>query len=180
MQRPPTPDEVRELVRELDDRERKIAGGMLALMIVEPTKSRDQEWMSERFVQVAVVAHGFDPQGAHATTEDVATIESYARDHMGRIVKVALALFVRTAEELRDLGEGYTFDDAQRIVAGYLGELLTRRTPSHLHDHPRQVHRLRDQRRQRVQIAFPSPALRAEPREVPGHELHVDQLDAGP
>ena len=120
MQHPPTPEEVRALVRPLDDRDRKVLGGLVALMIREPGEVRDPEWLAERFVEVAVVAHGFQNDEEHATTEDVQTIERYAKDRMPALVHAAMALFVRTAEELRATHERYTFRDAQEIVARYV------------------------------------------------------------
>lgn len=119
----PEPEAVRALVRALPDLDRKVLGGLVTLMIAEPARIRDQEWIAERFVHVAVVAHGFDvdpPTASAATSADVATIERYASERMPAVLEAAFALFVRTAEELRARGDGFTFDDARAIVLGYV------------------------------------------------------------
>lgn len=117
---PPTPDDVRALVAELDDRDRKVVGGLVTLMIAEPTRVRDHDWLAERFVHVAVLAHESPVDEERATTEDVETVQAYAKARMPSILNTAFALFFRTAEELKLLGESYTIDDARNIIATYL------------------------------------------------------------
>jgi hypothetical protein len=122
MQQLPTADEVRALVRPLDDRDRRVLGGLVLLMVREPARVRDQEWLAERFVEVAVVAHGFAADEEHATSEDVAVIEGYAKARMRLVVNAAVALFVRTADELRARGGSYSLADAHAVVRSYVGE----------------------------------------------------------
>ncbi len=120
MDRAPTPDEVRALVQPLDDLDRKVLGGLVALLMSHPGRVRDREWIAEQFVAVATVAHGFDDQGGPATSDDVERIRAYAADRMGRVVGVGLALFVRVAADLHARGAAFTFADAQAAVGGYL------------------------------------------------------------
>ena len=119
MQNVPSPEEVRALIRPLDERDRRVLGGLVALMITEPNKVRDQEWMSEKFVHVAVVAHGFDDQG-EASSEDVALVQDYAQARMPDIVLAAANLFVRVAQDLESRPEKPTFDEARAVVREYL------------------------------------------------------------
>ena len=116
----PTQAALRAVIGQLDALDRKVLGGLVTLMIHEPTRIRDREWMAERFVQVAVVAHGFDQAGADDATAGVAVIEGYGRLRMGAIVRTALALFVRTAHELEARTGSPTIDDARDVIAGYL------------------------------------------------------------
>ena len=108
-------------MRPLDEYDRKVLGGLVTFMIAEPSKIRDREWLAERFVQLAVVARGFDADAPHATTDDVAMVERHAKARMRTITNAALALFVRTADELRAIGGTPTPAAAQAIVAAYLG-----------------------------------------------------------
>ncbi len=116
----PTPEQVRDLVQPLDELDHKVLGGLVALMIAEPTKVRDPEWMSERFVQVTVVALGAGDNEASATDQDVERVREYATRRMPDLMLAAAWLFVRTAEDLRGR-PGYTFDDARAVVRSYLG-----------------------------------------------------------
>lgn len=120
MREVPSPTALRDDIRQLDELDRKVLGGLVTLMIREPTRIRDREWMAERFVQVAVVAHGFDQSSAGDAMEGVARIEGYGKQRMGTIVRTALALFVRTAHELEERAGPTTLDDARDVIASYL------------------------------------------------------------
>lgn len=117
----PTPEEVRALIDTLDSLDRKVAGGVLTLLMREPEKVRDEEWLAERFVEVAVVAHGF-PEDGTATTDDVEVVRTYAEARRRPILNAAIALFVRTAVELAAAGEPPTHERAHAVVRSYLGD----------------------------------------------------------
>jgi hypothetical protein len=117
----PTPAELGELLRPLDNLDKKVLGGLVASWMAEPARVRDREWTAQTFVQVATVAHGFDGEQGPATSGDVERIRVYAQECMDRVVRVGLALFVRVAADLRERGTGFTFADAQAAVVGYLG-----------------------------------------------------------
>ena len=124
----PTPEEVRALIAPFDARDRKVLGGVVALLMSEPGRVRDLEWLNERFVQVATFAHGFDQEaggGGYApppdTGEDaVAMVRGYAEQRRRPILNAAIALFVRTAEELKSGAAPPSMEAAQKIVSGYL------------------------------------------------------------
>ena len=116
----PTPEEVHELVRPLDDLDRKVLGGLVALWMVDPSKIKDLEWTAQQFVHVATVAHGFDVEGGPATSEDVERIRKYAESHMTSVIRVAFALFVRVAQDMKELEGGFTYENAQASVRTYL------------------------------------------------------------
>jgi hypothetical protein len=120
MQQPPTADEVRALIAPLDATDRKVLAGLVLAFMAEPTKIRDEEWRSEAFVHLALVAHGHQDDGSPATTEDVERIRTYAQARRTDIMNAAVALFVRIAEEVRDREGGFTFADVKKIVADYL------------------------------------------------------------
>ncbi len=103
--------------------DRKVVGGLTILLISEPGNVRNREWLAERFVQLAVVAHGFGE--ASSSDAAVATIESYAKERMGELVGRSLAVFVRVAEDLKaaQAGPPYGLDEAFTKVKDYVGEI---------------------------------------------------------
>ncbi|MBL8752164.1 MAG: hypothetical protein JNK15_02590 [Planctomycetes bacterium] len=117
----PSPEDLLARLRSLDELDRKVTGGMVALCIAAPDRLRDREWMAQRFVHVATVAHGFDAEDGPATDADVERIRAYAQARMDAVLTATLLLFVRTAEDLRLRGGSFTFADAQQVIAGYLG-----------------------------------------------------------
>ena len=116
----PTPDEVCDLVRPLDDLDRKVLGGLVALWMSDPSKIRDKEWTSECFVHVSTVAHGFDVNTGPATSEDVEVIRKYAEQRMDTVLRVGFALFVRVAHDMQEREAGFSFENAQECVRKYL------------------------------------------------------------
>lgn len=115
----PSPDEVRALLLPLDDGERKIVGGLCAFLMAEPHKAKDREWLSQRFVELCVVAQGGEDGDGAATSEDVSRVQAYARSRMQPLVGAAMALFVRTAVDLQETGDA-TMTRANEIVRAYL------------------------------------------------------------
>ena len=120
MNQAPTPDELREKIAPLDDLDRKVLGGMVAVWMAEPAKIRDREWTAQQFVHVATVAHGFDAEQGPASSEDVERIRGYAQTRMDDVLLVGLALFVRVATDMQAREGGFNYEDAQECVRGYL------------------------------------------------------------
>ena len=61
---------LRTELQDFDDIEKKVVGGMLAVMFGQPAKIRDREWMSEQFTQVALLTGQFeDVEHAHDGVE---------------------------------------------------------------------------------------------------------------
>ena len=117
--RVPSVAELDELLAPLDDRDRKVAGGLTAMLMAEPANLRDAEWQARTFLQVAVVAFGFDGQSGQASSDEVALVQRYAQQRLRPLWNVAVALFVRVAEDLRGQSRP-KLDDARAAVAGYL------------------------------------------------------------
>ena len=118
----PTPDETRALVHPLDQLDRKVLGGIVAIWMSAPDRIRDREFTSQQFVHVATVAHGFDQDGdsGPASSEHVERIRDYAERRMEDVLRVGLALFVRVAEDMKQHEDGFTFDNARDAVHAYL------------------------------------------------------------
>lgn len=120
MHQVPSPDDVRQRLASLDELDRKVVGGMVALCMAEPGRIRDREWIAERFVHIATIAHGFDAEHGPATTEDVERFRLYAQARMNDVMQATLLLFVRTAEDLRTRGGPADLAVARVIVCSYL------------------------------------------------------------
>lgn len=121
----PSVDEMRELVRPLGPLDRKVLGGLLAVWMTEPGRIKDREWTSQHFVQIATIAHGFEAadeagETVQATPADIERIRSYAQQRMESVLRVGFALFVRVAVDLQQQQGGFTFENAQDCVRGYL------------------------------------------------------------
>ena len=118
----PTPEQIHQRIGALDDRGRRIVGSLTVLLISEPQRARDQEWLAERFTQLTVVGHGFDEESP--SEDEVAVVERYVRAHIGEHVGLSLAVFVRIAEDLKDAGgePPYGLDDSFGRVKGYVGD----------------------------------------------------------
>jgi len=86
-----------------------------------PHKVRDREWLAERFVHVATVAHGFAGEDGAATDDDVERVRLYARLRFEPVARATLRLFVRVGDDLQRRGGTPDFAAAQRLVADYLG-----------------------------------------------------------
>jgi len=104
----------------LDDLDRKVLGGLVALWMSEPSKIKDREWTAQHFVHVATVAHGFDSKDGPATSEHVEVIRSYAQASMDTVIRVGFALFVRVAQDMQAREGGFSYEHAQEAVRQYL------------------------------------------------------------
>lgn len=120
MQHVPSADEVRARLRALDELDRKVVGGLVALLMSAPQRVRDREWLAERFVHVATVAHGFAGEGDTASSDDVERVRLYAQLRLHDLLQVTLLLFVRVAEDLQARGGTPDHHAAQAIARGYL------------------------------------------------------------
>jgi|SRR5690606_23859649 len=116
----PSRDEVHAMVRPLDDLDRKVLGGLVALWMVDPSKVKDREWTAQQFVHVATVAHGFGADDGPATSDHVETVRKYAQGHMDVVIRVGFALFVRVAHDMQQRAGGFTYENAQHCVREYL------------------------------------------------------------
>ncbi len=120
---PPGFEDLPPLLAALPPIDRKVVGGLVTLLAAEPGRARDQEWIAERFVALAVLAHGPAAAGeeATATSTDVERMQAYARARMPEVVGLALRLFIATAEVLRARRTPFGLADVRAIVLELLG-----------------------------------------------------------
>ncbi len=122
MAEPPTSTEVLAALQALPPTELKIVGGLATLMIANPQSVRDSEWISERVVELTVLAEHHPAEGAPAATSaDVERVRAFVQERIHDLVGHAMQLFVRTALDLQQTGMPFSFADARAVVLGYVG-----------------------------------------------------------
>lgn len=105
--------ELRERLGAFDEHQKKIVGGLMAVMFKNAEQVRDPEWMCEQFVQIALLAGGF---------EDVENVRSYAREHITPVMDACYMLFQAVGEDLAPrVDEGFTHADAMLAALSYFG-----------------------------------------------------------
>jgi len=114
----PSPEEVRAALAPLDGRDQKIVAGLLGVMMQNPARVRDREWMARQLTELAVLAGGFE---AASPDEGVRVVQAFLRDSAARLLEAALLLFQRVSLDMAPRAtQGFTFQDALRQGLGYL------------------------------------------------------------
>ena len=109
---------LRATLSAMDERQKKIVGGVLAVMIENPERVREREWISEQFTQVVLLACDFEDVGS--VDEGVGRIQAYAQEHIDPLLSACYQLFAVTAEDLAPrVPEGLTREDALAHAMGY-------------------------------------------------------------
>lgn len=112
---------LRATLRGFDERQRKIVGGLIAVMIEHPERVKEREWISEQFTQVTLLAAEFEDVGS--VQEGVERLQTYARENIDALLGASYQLFQLAAEELVPrLAEGVTREQALAHALGYLME----------------------------------------------------------
>ena len=115
----PTPDDVRGALAGLDEHQQKIVIGLLSVMINEPQRVREREWMAERLTELTLLTGEFEadtPQGG------VQAVEAYLLEHSGDLLRASVLLFQRVGLDLAPRAKtgGFTFEDAVQTGLAYM------------------------------------------------------------
>ncbi|MCA8981164.1 MAG: hypothetical protein H6831_00590 [Planctomycetes bacterium] len=103
-----------------DQRQKKIVGGILAVMIENPDAVRNREWISEQFAQIALLSADFEH--LEDVTQGVAEVQAYVQANAEAILSACFQLFQFTAEDLAPrVADGLTKQDALVHALGYFG-----------------------------------------------------------
>ena len=118
----PPRDELKASLRDFSETEKKVVGGVLAVMFQSPERVREREWIVEQFTEVALFTGEFEEVGeAH---EGFEAAREWVHEHIDRVLNVCYALFVHVAEDLRKRhGEGtFSASDAMILALGYFDD----------------------------------------------------------
>lgn len=115
----PTPDDVRATLGGLDEQRQKIVIGMLSVMINDPQRVREREWMAERLTELTLLTGEFE---ADTPQDGVQAVEAYLLEHSGDLLRGSLLLFQRVSLDLAPRAEtgGFTFEDAVQTGLAYM------------------------------------------------------------
>jgi len=114
----PEPDVARETLARLDPRSRKIVYGLFAMMIQDPSKVRDSEWICEQLTQVTLLAGDFEVETPEIGLSEVRAFLVAPPDPL---LEAAYLLFQRVGLDLASrTHEGFAFEDAMGAALSYL------------------------------------------------------------
>jgi len=114
----PTPEEVRATLAPFDERRQKIVAGMLGVMIKEPARVREREWIARRLAEVTVMAGEFP---ADTPQDGVRVVQEFLERNAEELLRAAYLLFQRVGLDMGPrVAEGFTFEEAMRQGLGYL------------------------------------------------------------
>jgi len=113
MQLPDRAD-LRQTLAGFDTQQRKIVGGVLAVMFQHPERVREREWISEQFTEVCLLA------GEFSTVEEA---QSFVQASIHELLNACYALFACVGEDLspRTSTEPVSREDAMLRALDYLG-----------------------------------------------------------
>lgn len=120
----PTPDDVRTALGGLDDSQQKIVIGLLSVMINDPQRVRETEWMAERLTELTLLASEFQ---ADTPQQGVQAVETYLQANSAYLLRAAMLLFQRVGLDLapRAKAGGFSFEDAVQRGLSYLPQAPT-------------------------------------------------------
>lgn len=99
-------EQLRAQLAACDERRKKIIGGVLAVMFKNPERVREREWISEQFLQVALLAGDWEQDGGGqelgSADQAVGLAQDYARANIDPILNACFALFACVGEDLRE------------------------------------------------------------------------------
>ena len=118
-------DDPREALRAtlatFDQRQRKIVGGVIAVMIENPQRVKEREWITEQFTQITLLACGFED--VDSVQDGMEQVQGYVQEQIDPVLNACYQLFGCVAEDLAPrLSEGITKEDAVAHALGYFSE----------------------------------------------------------
>ena len=112
----PSPTEVRQSLALLDARQHKLVGGVLAVMIKNPDRVRDREWITEQLTHLYLLASDAEGDGPDGVVE----AQRYLEANVNPILNASYQLFLRVAEDLAPRAQaGFTFEKAMEQAMAY-------------------------------------------------------------
>jgi hypothetical protein len=108
----PEPAVLRAELAALGDEARKVVGGLVVVMMREPERVRDREWLLENYTLLASEALGL----GDGRLDELQTFVLAQRD---AVLNATMRLFLRVAADLSGLGGESTLGQATIIALSY-------------------------------------------------------------
>lgn len=113
----PSPSDVRRALADFDSRKLKIVAGLLTVLMKNPERAREREWVSEQLTQLTLLAGEF---GADTPQDGVQAVQSYLQANSEELVCATFLLFQRVGLDMAPrVQEGFTFEDALQCGLSY-------------------------------------------------------------
>ena len=112
-------DGLRATLAAFDGRQKKIVGGVIAIMIESPERVREREWIAEQFSQVALLACDFEDVGGVQEGKD--RVQEYLRTNIHPILNACYQLFQCVGDDLAGR-PGLSREDAVAHALSYFAE----------------------------------------------------------
>ena len=114
----PDRDALRASLATLDERGRKVVGGMMAILFAHPERVREREWVSEQFTQVVLLAGGVE--GGDGAQDAIVVVQDYVRENIDALLNACFALFLVVGDDLAPrVADGVTQEDAMLQAFSY-------------------------------------------------------------
>jgi len=108
----PEPAALRAELARLSQEARKVVGGLVVVMMREPERVREREWVLENYTLLASDALGLDDAA-------VAELQEFVRAERDGVLNATMRLFLRVAQDLEGLGGEPTLGQATMVALSY-------------------------------------------------------------
>ena len=108
----PEPAILRAELASLSQEARKVVGGLVVVMMREPERVRDREWVLENYTLLASDALGLG-------NAEVAELQAFVQSERDGILNATMRLFLRVARDLEGLGGQPTLGQATMVALSY-------------------------------------------------------------
>ena len=109
---------LRDTLERFDETQKKIVGGLIAVMIENPNLIRDREWIAEQFTQVTLLA--VDIEKEPGPEQGMRKVQSYVQENVNPLLNACYLLFQVVGEDLASrVEEGFSREEAVAHALGY-------------------------------------------------------------
>jgi hypothetical protein len=111
-------ESLRDTLEGFDETQKKIVGGLIAIMIENPDQIREREWIAEQFTQVTLLAVNFEDD--LGLEQGMWKVQEYVRENVNPLLNACYLLFQVVGEDLAPrVDEGFSREDAVAHALGY-------------------------------------------------------------
>lgn len=108
----PEPADLRAELAGLSQTARKVVGGLVVVMMREPERVRDREWLLENYTLLSSEALGLGD-------DEVEQLKEFVRSERDAVLNATLRLFLRVARDLEGIGGQPTLGQATMVALSY-------------------------------------------------------------